>query len=103
MAIILVLLISYFRLRRAAAAEKAAMQQQLMHKDKMATLGQMTAGIAHEIKNPLNFVNNFAEGSTFLLEDLQATLTENQSVLAAQVWLLYCWATSTLPPLHGHR
>lgn len=86
MALILILLVSYFRLKRSAAAEKAAMQQQLMYQDKMATLGQMTAGIAHEIKNPLNFVNNFAEGSTFLLEDLNTTLTENRPVLSKEAF-----------------
>lgn len=82
MAFILLLLVSYFRLKRAAATEKAGLQQQLMYQDKMATLGQMTAGIAHEIKNPLNFVNNFAEGSTFLLEDLEISLTESRSKLS---------------------
>ncbi|GAB5553854.1 MAG: hypothetical protein Sapg2KO_34450 [Saprospiraceae bacterium] len=86
MALFLILLVSYFRLKRAAAAEKAAMQEQLMYQDKMATLGQMTAGIAHEIKNPLNFVNNFAEGSTFLLEDLEESLTESRSRLSEPVY-----------------
>ncbi len=48
-----------------------AAQVQLVQSEKMASLGQLTAGIAHEIKNPLNFVNNFAETSVELLEDLK--------------------------------
>jgi PAS domain S-box-containing protein len=55
----------------SALRELQAAQASLLHAQKMAALGQLTAGIAHEIKNPLNFVNNFAGLSVELLDELK--------------------------------
>jgi two-component system, NtrC family, sensor kinase len=58
-------------------------QTSLVHAQKMAALGQLTAGIAHEIKNPLNFVNNFSELSVELADELNGVL--KQATLAAKL------------------
>jgi len=80
---------------KKSLAELKAAQDQLVHSEKMASLGELTAGIAHEIQNPLNFVNNFSELSVEiahelleelekpdfdreLVKDLVSDLTQNQ-------------------------
>lgn len=87
--VILGILNRYYQLKRKANAKLSMLnaeleektqqiveaQDQLILNEKLASLGQVTAGIGHELKNPLNFVNNFSEGTLELLDDLKSRVS----------------------------
>jgi signal transduction histidine kinase len=62
-----------------ALSELRITQAQLIQKEKLASLGELTAGIAHEIQNPLNFVNNFSEVSKELIEEMEEELDKGDT------------------------
>jgi signal transduction histidine kinase len=84
--VIVILLYRNYRLKHRSnkilektLADLRATQAQLVQSEKMASLGELTAGIGHEIKNPLNFVNNFSDLANELLLELKSGPLENLS------------------------
>ena len=72
-------------LLEAKNKEIQATQSQLIQSEKMASLGELTAGIAHEIQNPLNFVNNFSEVSTELVAEMNAEIDKGNTDEAKEI------------------
>ncbi len=64
---------------QASVENLKATQSQLVQSEKMASLGELTAGIAHEIQNPLNFVNNFSEVSNELIEEMMEEMNKGNA------------------------
>jgi len=75
---LLVFIYRQLRINKKTLIALRQTQRQLIQSEKMASLGELTAGIAHEIQNPLNFVNNFSEVNIELLEELDGELKRGE-------------------------
>jgi len=74
-----------YRVLEKTLTDLKATQVQLIHSEKMASLGELTAGIAHEIQNPLNFVNNFSEVNTELIDEMKEEFIKGNTTEAVQL------------------
>ena len=87
-------------------ADLRAAQDQIVMREKLAALGELTAGVAHEIKNPLNFVKNFSEVSQELLTELQEALPQGDEPLTKDqredLADICDYLTGNLERIHGH-
>jgi signal transduction histidine kinase len=83
--------------------ELKAMQEKLILQEKLAGLGQLAAGIAHEIKNPLNFVNNFSELSMEYIDEIQEELSKlGKNETTREIGILLKDVEDNLKKIHQH-